>query len=220
MHSRFLGGATVILGAFVAAAPALAGPPLLCHPYDIGTAQSLPWGDTNDNRNWFQGRNGYDIQHLVSDTEALLTPSTPVIVRMETLRRAVLYASKDLTVTRTLLRRMSERAAAAESAGQPAALAYLDAAYVTEAIHEVGMLGDMSEFRDRASALRDLAPAGAGYILIQKGLTVTPDDPAMHFAAALIAAGTNRQAYLAHATKARAGATANALLARNIQHVS
>ena len=27
----------------LAAAPAIAGPPLVCHPYDIGNAASLPW---------------------------------------------------------------------------------------------------------------------------------------------------------------------------------
>ena len=28
-----------------AAAPAVLGPPTVCHPIDIGSAQSLPWGD-------------------------------------------------------------------------------------------------------------------------------------------------------------------------------
>src|SRR5207248_3147310 len=93
MHFRVLAGATVMVGALVAATPALAGPPLLCHPYDIGTAQSLPWNETNS---WFSGRPGYDVRHLISDTEELLTPETPVIVRMETLRCAVLYASQDV----------------------------------------------------------------------------------------------------------------------------
>ena len=69
------------------AAPALAGPPLLCHPFDIGSARSLPWDGTNA---WWQGRADYNLQNLVADTEAILSPSTPVIVRMETLRRAAL----------------------------------------------------------------------------------------------------------------------------------
>jgi hypothetical protein len=217
MHVRSLAGAVVAFVALAAAAPALAGPPLLCHPFDIGNASSLPW---NDNNNWHQGRSGYDVRHLVSDTEALLTPATPVIVRMETLRRAVLYASQDVAVTRALLQRMTERAAAAESSGRASALAYLDAAYVSEAIHEVSLLQEMPEFRDRAPAVRDIVAPGAGYALIQKGLSISPEDAALHFAAALIAAGTNRQAYLSHASKARAGAGTDALLARNIQHVS
>ncbi len=79
---------------------AMAGPPLLCHPFDIGTAKSLTW----DNSNGWQGRVGAtSMKTLVADTEALLTPDTPVIVRMETIRRAALYASTDAQVaTRTV----------------------------------------------------------------------------------------------------------------------
>lgn len=217
MRSRFLAGAAVVLGGLMAATPALAGPPLLCHPFDIGTAQSLPWSESNS---WFQGAARYDIRTLVADTDALLTPATPAIVRMETLRRAVIYASQDAAVTRALIQRMNERAAAAESAGHPSALAYLDAAYVTEAVHEVTMLGQMPEFRDRVGALRGIASSGAGYGLIKKSLAIDSDDPCLQFAAALIASSTDRQAYTQHATKARAGATTNALLARNLQHIS
>jgi hypothetical protein len=56
------------------ARPALAGPPLLCHPYDIGKAQSLPW----QGHEWWPGRSGYNVANLVTDTMAILTPSTPV----------------------------------------------------------------------------------------------------------------------------------------------
>ena len=35
------------------AVPALAGPPLICHPFDIGTAASLPFGSTSEGwRGW------------------------------------------------------------------------------------------------------------------------------------------------------------------------
>ena len=56
----------------------LAGPPLLCHPFDIGDARSLPWDGT---RAFWQGRADYRLENLAADTEALgLMPSTPVIV--------------------------------------------------------------------------------------------------------------------------------------------
>ena len=84
---RSLTAAALVLAV---AAPALAGPPLLCHPFDIGTAQSLPWDGT---KGWFQGRADYRLEQLVPDTEAILQPGTPVLVRMETLRRAAIYAS-------------------------------------------------------------------------------------------------------------------------------
>ena len=74
------------------ATPALAGPPLLCHPFDIGAAKSLPWDGA---QGWSKGSADYPLGRLVTDTEAILQPATPVLVRMETLRRAAIYASRD-----------------------------------------------------------------------------------------------------------------------------
>src|SRR5215468_11820370 len=68
--------------------PALAGPVLICKSYEIGAAKSLPWGGSD----WRTVKPDYDIDRLVDDTLALLTPETPVIARMETLRRAVIYS--------------------------------------------------------------------------------------------------------------------------------
>ena len=101
-----------VFALFATVAPVLAGPPLLCHPFDIGDARSLPWGP-----DWSQGRSEYNVANLVADTEAILTPTAPVIVRMETLRRAALYASLDGKVARQLLQSLNARATAAERAG-------------------------------------------------------------------------------------------------------
>src|SRR5687768_12087217 len=60
------------------AAPAIAGPPLLCRPYETGNARSLPW---DGSRSWSGDLPGYKLENLIADTEALLTPSTPVIER-------------------------------------------------------------------------------------------------------------------------------------------
>jgi hypothetical protein len=68
--------------------PTMAGPVLICKNYEIGAAKSLPWGGSD----WRSVKPDYDINRLVEDTQALLTPETPVIIRMETLRRAVIYA--------------------------------------------------------------------------------------------------------------------------------
>src|SRR6187455_2370169 len=68
---------------------ALAGTPLICHPYNIGSAKSLPGSDGD----WKGVNPNYDRTNLVHDTLALLTPETPIIVRMETLRRAAIYAT-------------------------------------------------------------------------------------------------------------------------------
>lgn len=207
----------LVFASLGAASPALAGPPLLCHPYDIGSARSLPWDGTGA---WWRGQTGYDVTHLVADTTALLTPSTPVVVRMETLRRAVIYASPDAAVSQALLRTFTDRARAAEQSGRGDALAYLDAAYVSGAFREMVQVGESPEGRARAAGARTLSLDGQAYALVQKALALRPDDPSMHFAAALIAADNNREAYVAHAAKARAGMSRDPLLARNIDHVS
>jgi hypothetical protein len=197
--------------------PALAGPPLLCHPFDIGTAASLPWGGTTT---WFDGKADYQLAHLVADTEALLAPSTPVIVRMETLRRASLYAGRDAKIAAALLERLTARAQASKAAGQPDALALLDAAYVTEALRQITTIGGLSGFKDQVNGIKDVIGNADGWQYMKASLAARPEDPALEFAAALIAADKDRAAYAGHAQRARAGAVKDALLARNLSHIS
>ena len=60
---RFL--SAVLAAAIVfAAVPAFAGPPLLCFPFDIGSARTLPMGA----RGWESVDPSYDPSHLVADT--------------------------------------------------------------------------------------------------------------------------------------------------------
>jgi hypothetical protein len=212
-HIHTLVTSAAVLAAIVLATPAFAGPPLLCHPFEIGTAISLPWGG-----NWSQGETDYKIANLIGDTEALLTPSTPVVVRMETLRRAALYASTNAQVANQLLSRLLARAEASESAGHPDAMALLDAAYVAEAFRQIASLSG-AEFTARAEGARATLGHADGYALISRSISARPDDPAVQFAAALIAADKNRARYTNHAAKARAGAARDPLLARNLNHV-
>jgi hypothetical protein len=206
-----------VLVSAIGARPTFAGPPLLCHPFDVNGAQSLPWGT---GASWSAERADYDVSRLVADTEALLTPSMPVIVRMETLRRAAIYASRDQKVASALLTTLTNRVHAANRTKDPGAFAYLDAAYLIEALRQVGMLGESSAFRDRAPVMRELVKDLDGYALMQKSLLVQPGDPALEFAAALIASDRNRAAYQAHAARARAGAARDPLLARNLKQLT
>lgn len=201
----------------VTAAPAFAGPPLLCHPFDIGGARSLPWSGAHS---WFEGDAAYRLDNLVSDTEALLTPATPVVVRMETLRRAAIYASADAAVAKRLLDRFVTRADASAASGRPDALQLLDAAYIAGAYREMLLLSRDSVFAPREAGLRAALGNTQDAALIGRSVAARPDDPAIQFAAALILADTNRQAYREHADKARAGASRDPLLARNIEKVS
>ena len=214
-HTRFVVAVTAAAAIMAMAMPAFAGPPLLCHPYEIGSAKSLPWSQTS----WSDGSPDYKIDHLVADTEALLTPSTPVIVRMETLRRAALYASTDATVASHLIKRLVTRAEASEVAGRPDPLAYLDAAYIAGAFNEITMMGRSNGWEAKGAVARQAKGTLDAYGMIQKSIALRPADPALQFAAALISSDDHRSEYPGHAAKARAGADGDMLLARNLVHV-
>jgi hypothetical protein len=212
IRTRSLFTAFLVIVTLVTARPAQAGPPLLCHPFDIGSAASLPWNGTTS---WFDGKQDYRLTNLVTDTEALLGPSTPVVVRMETLRRAAIYASRDPQVASSLLERL-----AAKAQSSKAALALLDVAYATEALRQITQIGGVTGYKDRVPAIADLVRDRDGWQQMKASLAAAPDNPALEFAAALIAAGKDRGAYVDHARKARAGAQKDALIARNLNHIS
>ncbi len=213
----------VLAGALLFAAPAFAGPPLLCHPFDIAGARSLPWGE-----GWNRVDPGYDRARLVADTEALLAPRTPVIVRMETLRRAAIYASANGPVLRALARRLDARIAAARDP-QGKALALFDVGYFAETLQDVERLQAIHASGDDmpgigevdAAALRGLASKGDGSVRIAQALRLRPGDAALRFAAALVASADEREVdRLAHARLARAGAADDRLLARNLPQLA
>src|SRR6266542_4334745 len=115
------------------ARPALAGPPLLCFPFQIGDARSLPMGHGD----WHAVDPKYDVSHLVDDTLALLTPGAPVVVRMETLRRATLYAAPNPPVANALLTALERRAS---SAHEGVGLNVFDFGYLVETYKEAKYL--------------------------------------------------------------------------------
>ena len=204
--------------AMLFAAPAFAGPPLLCHPFEIGGAQSLPWGG-----GWNQPRSTYDLARLAKDTESLLTPQMPIIVRMETLRRAAIYASHDGAVARELNVRLAARAGKA-STPTTKALALFDAGYFAETLQEIVRLQgyDMPGVgKVDAAALRGIVAAGDGSVRIDQALALRPNDAAMRFAAALVASADRRTAdYATHKRIARSGAGSDRLLARNLGQIA
>jgi len=120
---------TLLLAILFFATSAIAGPPLVCHPFDIGNAKSLPWiGD-----GWnLTGSESYDNKNLAADTIAILDSDSTVLVHMETLRRATLYAGKDHLLAKQLLLKLIARANVTGTAGSAAALANFDAGYLAE----------------------------------------------------------------------------------------
>jgi hypothetical protein len=173
-----------------------AGPPLICHPYSIGDSKSLPWGNGSD---WNLADQAYNVQNLVSDTLAILDQGPPVLVRMETLRRAVLYGAKDHAIARALLDRLKERSS------KPTAAGYFDYGYFLASLSQINWL-----YKE------DLSAGVDGYAFVQRALEMDPDSPEMHFAAAIIASSpprpVERDQHLARA-KAAAG---DKLLAQNL----
>jgi hypothetical protein len=76
----------LVLALVVAPPAAPVGPPTLCHPFAIGDAKSLPWGDGASAR-----KPDYELKHLPQDTYDILLRSDDPFVHGETLRRAALY---------------------------------------------------------------------------------------------------------------------------------
>jgi hypothetical protein len=191
---------------------AQAGPPLICHTIEIGQAKSLPW----INHNWnLSGGENYDVKNLVRNTLDILGPDTPVLVRMETLRRATLYARKDPVVAKELIARLHARATAAESSGHPDALAWFDAGYLAETYKQwIGK--NMPHMTDGMRMDPNPAAGIDGYALVKKAIALRGADPQMEFAAALITLSGPQEEHRQHAQKAIAGAKNDSLLAQNL----
>src|SRR5215469_2085116 len=190
-----LHSALVSILLFVLVTSALAGPPLICHRIEIGTARSLPWTGTAWN---LSGNENYDTHNLVRDTRAILDSNPPVLVRMETLRRATLYAGKDPHAAKELLIRLHART----DTKQTDALAWFDVGYLAAAYGQW---------------LKENPAAGLdAYALVQKALSLRGNDPEMEFAAALITLRAPDKDHQEHARKAIAGAKTDPLLAQNL----
>jgi hypothetical protein len=191
---------------------AQAGPPLICHTIEIGNARSLPWISHSWN---LSGGENYDVKNLVRDTLDILGPNTPVLVRMETLRRATLYARKDPVAAKELLARLHARATAAESSGHPDALAWFDAGYLAETYKQ--WIGEnMPHMTDGMRMDPNPAAGVDGYALVKKAITLRGADPQMEFAAAMITLSGPQEEHRQHAQKAIAGAKSDSLLAQNL----
>jgi hypothetical protein len=196
------------LAAFALLAPVriFAGPPLICHPYDIADAQTLPGG--NDR---FNTSASYDRTHLLTDTLGLLKPDTPVLVRMETLRRAAIYATGNLRtwngqkytnvdkeLAAALIAKLQERTATANATTR--ALALFDLGFFSESVRQTG-----------------LDPALDGYALLVKSAETLKNNPDVEFALALASSSPKRAEHADHLARARALAKPGSLVAANLE---
>lgn len=185
---------------FTCAAPLFAGPPLICHAIEIGKAQTLPWVDLN----YRKGGGPYNLQNLVKDTLTILDSNPAVLVRMETLRRATLYARQDPLAAKELLTRLRIRATEAPGDAR-GALAWFDFGYLAESYKQ--WIGKNEP--NPATGLN-------GYDWVKRALQQRGDDPEMQFAAALITLTAPDGDHRDHVQKAMMGAKTDSLLAQNL----
>jgi hypothetical protein len=191
----------MLLGSTLFVGQALAGPPLLCQQYEIGSAPSLPWG--KDPKGPLAD---YPRDRLVEDTLRLLAPTAPVLARMETLRRATYYLEGRADVAGELLARLGARALDAESLGKSDALAWFDAGYLAASLEQA----------EQMKGWPRVAAGIDGYRWVRQAIRLRKQmDPAMEFAAALInneRPGRPGQ----HWTLAASGAKTDSLLGKNL----
>jgi hypothetical protein len=180
-------------------ASAQAGPPLICHPFAIGQAKTLPPVDFNQ-----RGSGSYDVKNVTRDTLAILDSGAPVLVRMETLRRATIYARRDPQAAKELITQLQARADHSD-AGRSAALALFDLGYLAESYKLWFGAGEPNP-----------AAGVDGYALIKNAISLRGQDPEMEFAAALITLKGPEGDHLQHARNAMEGAKNDPLLAQNL----
>jgi hypothetical protein len=200
---------------FVTAGAAHAGPPLICHAFDAGKAPLLPWSTSASN--WNAPDSSYDVQRLTADTLKLLSPDAPILARMENMRRATIYATRDPKIAAELMVAVMGRALTEASQGARDSLAWFDAGYLIESYRQASFIHkwDMFDSAAQKSAwtIRSEPRGVDGYTFVQKALALAGSNPEMEYAASLMRAGN---ASAEHLKRAVAGAPAGSLLAKNI----
>lgn len=201
---RSLGAIAAVL--FIAS-PALAGPPLICHPFETGGGRLIAWGT---GPGWNTPDRAYDIKKLVADTNAVLTTDSPILTRMENLRRATIYAMRDPQVAQALLKSVTSRALSTTTES----LAWFDAGYLIESYKQAVPIRDKGNADLRPWAEVDETIKVDGYNWVKKAMAMAASPSAeMEFAASLMTQGSLANA---HRAKALAAAPKNSLIARNI----
>ena len=189
------------------ATPALAGPPLICHPFEVEGGKLIAWGTGSG---WNTPDRSYDIKKLVADTNAVLTADSPILTRMENMRRATIYAMRDPQIAQALLKSVTTRALGTSTDS----LAWFDAGYLIESYKQAVAIRDKGNAELRAWAEVDETIKVDGYNWVKKAMSMAASPSAeMEFAASLMTQGSLATA---HRAKAIAAAPKNSVLSRNL----
>lgn len=199
---------------FILAAPAEAGPPLLCQMFEPGPgAALLPWDEPA--HGWNAPSPSYDRSQLVRDTLSLLTPDAPILARMENLRRATLYAARDRGLAAELQAALMARARSSQASTSERALALFDAGILLESYSQANQIlkWGMLSGEARGTWALDREPAEDGYALVRQAMTLAGSTPEMEYAASLMTTGT---AAAEHRRRAASAAAPGTVLARHL----
>jgi hypothetical protein len=214
---RSLRIAAVLAAGLGLASVASAGPPLICHPFTTGVdAPLLPWAE---GREWHLPQPGYDRANLVADTLTLLSADAPILVRMENMRRAAIYADENPAMAATLLQAVVERTKTTPADARAEALEWFDAGYLVETYRQLGLIYQHG-MRPAHGRWTSLVPAQLaeldGYALVQQAVAFAPEFAAeLDFASALM---TREPLTATHLRRAASGAASGSLLAQNLVH--
>ena len=209
--------AALLAAALSVASVASAGPPLICHPFTTGTgAPLLPWAEGNQ---WHQPDRSYDRANLVADTLSLLSADAPILVRMENMRRAAIYADENPSTAAALLTAVVERTKTKPGDARAQALEWFDAGYLVETYRQLGLIYQHGMLPTHGRWTTLVPPELAaldGYALVQKAVALAPESKAeLDFASALM----SREPLTAtHLRRAASGAAEGSLLAQNLVH--
>jgi hypothetical protein len=204
---RRLIGALVLVAI---ASTAEAGPPLICNPFQTGSAALLPWGS---GPGWNTPDASYNVRRVVADTTRLLTPDAPILARMENLRRATIYAAQNRDTAFELVTAVLGRALTAQAAGSRDPLPFFDAAYVVEAFKQARGLHRWNPAREGDWYSNELGPL-SGHPFIERALALSGDNAEIQFAASLMHQGAAAEA---HRRKAIAAARPGSWLAKSLE---
>jgi len=200
--------AIVVFGAL----SAFAGPPLLCHRFDLGDAQTIPFGEES----WSDIQSGLSAEEIVVQTLDVLSPSAPILVRMETLRRASIYAKKIDGVGAGLLMQLLARQLREGADNRAHALLQFDVGYLLATCEQLGGRSPgLPDWLGGAPALPSLQNV-SGYDLLRRAEPLLGEDPQFHFACAVVTAYPRESRFTDHLRCAIEGTEDNTPLARNI----
>lgn len=185
----------------------LAGPPMICHPFETNNAKSLPWKGGP-----FEKSTRYNTTKLATDTVKLLDKAPNVFARMETIRRAVVYVDRKEALAVELLARLTSRALDSEASGKPSAEAWFDAGFLAASYWQMNV---------QVGFAPGEAQGTQGYAWLLRAIELSGGDGQMEYAAALAVhpgmRSSKRDLFEMHMRRALAASEPGSLLAKNLE---